>query len=66
MRLTVNPLYDILLLFVHALSTKIIAKIYIARKESLETIYWLELLYCTDYLDCNQYNSLQNYCIRTA
>jgi four helix bundle protein len=34
------------------------AKIYIALKETAETIYWLDLLYQTDYLTEAQYSSL--------
>ena len=33
-------------------------KIYIALKEASETLYWLELLYKTDFLSENMYNSL--------
>ena len=35
-----------------------LAKIYIALKETSETIYWLELLYQTGYLTAVQYHSL--------
>ena len=35
-------------------------KLNIALKEADETEYWLELLYKTDYLDQNQYLSIQN------
>ncbi len=35
-----------------------LAKLYIALKETSETLYWLELLRKTDYLTENQYNSL--------
>ncbi len=35
-----------------------LAKVYIALKETSETQYWLELLYKTDYLSQNQFESL--------
>ena len=35
-----------------------LAKIYIALKETAETLYWLDLLYQTDYLTKKQYDSL--------
>ena len=35
-----------------------LAKVYIALKETSETHYWLELLYKTDYLSQNQFESL--------
>ena len=35
-------------------------KLNIALKEADETEYWLELLYKTDFLDQNQYLSIQN------
>ena len=35
-----------------------LAKIYIALKETAETLYWLDLLYQTDYLAEAQYRSL--------
>ena len=38
------------------------AKIYIALKECGETLYWLELLYETDYLTEEEYGSLQKDC----
>ena len=38
------------------------AKIYIALKECMETLYWLELLYSTDYLSQEEYTSLQQDC----
>ena len=34
------------------------AKLYIALKETAETLYWLELLHQTDYLTQSQYSSL--------
>ena len=37
-------------------------KIYIALKECLETIYWLELLYDTNYLNEKEYNSIKDDC----
>lgn len=38
------------------------AKIYISLKEARETEYWLELLYRTDYLLKDQYESISNDC----
>ena len=38
------------------------AKIYIALKECSETLYWLELLYSTEYLTQEEYTSLHNDC----
>ena len=38
------------------------AKIYIALKECNETKYWLELLYETDYLDKQMYESMNSDC----
>ncbi|MGN0998957.1 MAG: four helix bundle protein [Faecousia sp.] len=38
------------------------AKIYIALKECSETLYWLELLYMTDYLSAEEYDSLRLDC----
>ncbi|MDD6199964.1 MAG: four helix bundle protein [Firmicutes bacterium] len=38
------------------------AKIYIALKECAETLYWLELLYITDYLSEAEYLSLREDC----
>ena len=38
------------------------AKIYIALKECAETLYWLELLYTTEYLSQDEYTSLYNDC----
>ena len=35
-----------------------LSKIYIALKETMETIYWLELLHDTDYLSERQFSSL--------
>lgn len=35
-----------------------LSKVYIALKETMETIYWLELLYETDYLTEEQFTSL--------
>jgi len=35
---------------------------YIAFKESNETLYWLRLLYKTNYLNIDDYNSLRNDC----
>ena len=39
-----------------------LAKIYIALKECNETLYWLELLYETEYIDKSQFQSLKNDC----
>lgn len=47
----------------YAVSTKdFINKLYIALKECNETIYWLELLNDTNYLDENYYNDIRNLC----
>ena len=35
-----------------------LSKVYIALKEVMETIYWLELLHETDYLTNDQYSSI--------
>lgn len=37
-------------------------KIYIALKECVETIYWLDLLYATDYIEEKAYESIQKDC----
>ncbi len=37
-------------------------KLYIALKESAETLYWLELLYSCDYLSSPEYSSLYQDC----
>ena len=37
-------------------------KIYIALKECVETIYWLELLYDTSYLNEKEYNLVKSDC----
>ena len=37
-------------------------KLYIALKESAETLYWLELLYSCDYLSSPEYKSLYQDC----
>ena len=39
-----------------------LAKIYIALKECNETLYWLDLLYETDYITDNQFQSLKTDC----
>lgn len=39
-----------------------LSKLYIALKECVETIYWLDLLYDTDYLTDEQYKSLKSDC----
>ena len=36
-----------------------LAKVYIALKECAETLYWLELLFQTDYLTETEYNSIK-------
>ena len=38
------------------------AKVYIALKECTETEYWLELLYQTEYLSKEEYDSIHNDC----
>jgi len=38
------------------------AKVYIALKECAETLYWLELLYATNYLSEEEYVSLKSDC----
>ena len=38
------------------------SKIYIALKECVETIYWLDLLFETEYLSENEYNSIKSEC----
>ena len=38
-------------------------KMYIALKECSETLYWLELLYRTDYLSKPQYESIASDCL---
>lgn len=37
-------------------------KVYLALKECEETLYWLDLLYETEYLSENEYNSMKNDC----
>ena len=39
-----------------------VAKLYIAEKESAETLYWLELLNSCDYIPDNLYQSLRRDC----
>ena len=39
-----------------------LSKIYIALKESAETLYWLDLLYETEYITDSQYESLYSDC----
>lgn len=39
-----------------------LAKMYIAFKETAETLYWLDLLYETDYLSEREYHSLKSEC----
>ena len=38
-------------------------KLYIALKECNETLYWLELLHETGYLDISQYTALSEHCL---
>lgn len=40
-----------------------LSKIYIALKEARETGYWIELLYRTDYLTLQEYQSVQADCL---
>ena len=48
----------------YAISKKeFLSKMYIAFKESAETVYWLKLLYRTDYLTDAQYNSIIQDCM---
>ena len=39
-----------------------LSKVYIALKECVETLYWLELLFDTEYLSEQEYKSLYNDC----
>ena len=39
-----------------------LSKVYIALKECSETLYWLELLYETDYLNQSEYTSIRSDC----
>ena len=39
-----------------------ISKVYIALKECAETLYWLELLYETGYLNLTEYHSIRSDC----
>ena len=39
-----------------------LSKIYIALKECSETLYWLELLYETEYIDNSQFDSIYQDC----
>ena len=39
-----------------------LSKVYIALKECSETLYWLELLYETDYLSQSEYDSIRSDC----
>ena len=41
-------------------SADFVHKLGVAQKENDETLYWLELLFETNYLDKNEYNSIQN------
>ena len=38
------------------------AKMYIAYKECSESLYWIELLHKTEYLDDNEFGSIWNQC----
>ena len=40
-----------------------LAKVYISYKECAETQYWLNLLYKSDYLTAEQFDSLNNDCV---
>ena len=40
-----------------------LSKMYIAFKESAETLYWIELLHDTDYLNETQFQSIYNDCL---
>ena len=40
-----------------------LAKVYISYKECAETQYWLNLLYKSDYLTADQFDSLNNDCV---
>ena len=40
-----------------------LSKIYIALKECAETIYWLDLLFETDYLSKSEYESIKSDCV---
>lgn len=44
------------------LAGRIFSKIYIALKECSETLYWLDLLYETDYLSESEYTSIKADC----
>ena len=47
-----------------ALSKKdFVNKISISQKEADETLYWIELLFETDYLDKQSYESIKNDCV---
>ena len=37
-----------------------LSKLYISLKETSETLYWLDLLFQTDYLTAEQYESIRN------
>ena len=39
-----------------------LSKLYVALKETSETLYWLELLYKTEYIDKQMYQSMHNDC----
>lgn len=39
-----------------------LSRVYVALKESAETLYWLELLYETEYLDEKEYHSIRKDC----
>ena len=41
----------------------ILSKMYIAFKECNETLYWLDLLYDTDYLSESEYHSMHSDCM---
>ena len=39
-----------------------VSKVYLALKECMETLYWLELLFNTEYLSEQEYKSISNDC----
>ena len=44
------------------MSGDFLSKIYIAFKEANETLYWLDLLFETEYLTEQEYRSIKNDC----
>ena len=43
-------------------SKDFLAKMYISYKESVETIYWLDILYATNYINLEEYTNLADEC----